>query len=494
MDPIFKKKYGYHRYSRPKRCVIYKKIDKSEKKLDLDVDEKYLFFHLFNKYITPSEWPMMEIQLPIDYTHLSYTCILMSYLAYKDRTQIIFPPGIHILMEETASEVGKIPFFVLYDEEEDALIIALRGSSCYDDFITDSMGDPVSYDGGKIHHGVFTTALYVYNLIKDKLIELNKQYNGFDALDASLIDESVSKNDPSDQNGQDNSTYSAVNKSKNRSHSSIHESTAAEQESDTYDETCDEKDNNKVFHKEKRNKQSEGEISHIEKQTEDTPTKPKTQSSEENEATKNNQNQTKIIITGHSLGAAVAAVVTYFFYKDVPKLNAKCICFAPPPTVSFNLWEITARFVTSFILEGDPVPFLSVQNIVKLTDRMFSKKRFRAITKFILKYLKKNAVESLSTEDLTIKLYPPGQMYLIRFHGKHRSKKKSQNFFGLESLKIQRQYDNVMLCQIYNPDYFANFIRNIRESNHSSKNYMKVLIRLEKLFQRMQRLEQSNAI
>lgn len=79
----------------------------------------------------------------------------------------------------------------------------------------------------------------------------------------------------------------------------------------------------------------------------------------------NDENKMKIIVTGHSLGAGVASIVAHLFKRKFPQLDVKCICFAPPPTVSFNLWEKSATYIKSFMIEGDMVPFLSVQNLIK---------------------------------------------------------------------------------------------------------------------------------
>ena len=194
--------------------------------------------------------------------------------------------------------------------------------------------------------------------------------------------------------------------------------------------------------------------------------------------------RTKIIITGHSLGASVAAVVAYLFREKFPELDVQCICFAPPPTISFNLWRTSGHYIKSFMIEGDVVPFLSVRNLLSISDIMFphqhSNKKFK---KFIISYLEKKSLEQFHVNKaLNEKLYPPGQMYLIRFTNdeedgffmKRKNKKKAEKVKG----------DKIQLCQILNPDYFSNLVKNIQENNHFVKNYMRLIIRLMHKFKR----------
>lgn len=200
--------------------------------------------------------------------------------------------------------------------------------------------------------------------------------------------------------------------------------------------------------------------------------------------------RTKIIITGHSLGASVAAVVAYLFREKFPELDVQCICFAPPPTLSFNVWRKIGKYVKSFMIEGDVVPFLSVRNLLTISDIMFphqhSNKKFK---KLIISYLEKKSLEKFHVNKaLSEKLYPPGQMYLIRFTDdneggiltlrkrikKLREKRKKRRNLDDDDIKD----DKIQLCQILNPDYFSNLVKNIQENNHAVKNYMRLIIRL----------------
>lgn len=74
------------------------------------------------------------------------------------------------------------------------------------------------------------------------------------------------------------------------------------------------------------------------------------------------KNNRRILITGHSLGAGVACILTEMLHKDYPALNVTCICFAPVAEFSANLVENSKYRITSFVVHGDFVPFLSLHN------------------------------------------------------------------------------------------------------------------------------------
>lgn len=287
----------------------------------------------------------------------------------------------------------KFHFFIVVDKEVNAIIISCRGSSCTDDFITDSMGNGVNFDGGQIHQGIFNTATYVFLRVQNTVIELNSRYNG-----------EVIKQENEDQIQSNNDKIE-------------------------------------------------------------------------------NPDKMKIIVTGHSLGAGVASMVAHLFKKELPQLDVRCICFAPPPTVSFDLWVKSTSYVKSFMIEGDMVPFLSVQNILKFSKILFPDDRF--VQRFVERYIKKMSIDEVSETFMKQKLYPPGELYLIRLPQTNPIKskiKKHQKLTKEEKNELRKKTfikpKNISLCQIYNPEYFLNFVKNIQESNHKCKNYIKAIIRI----------------
>lgn len=101
MYPYFKD----HQKSKKKKCYIYKRTDGTDKKLSLKVHRSFLLFRYFNNKIPESVSPLIPTIIPLKEMNLTYKCVLFSYLSYKDRTKIIFPPEIKIEYETFESDV-----------------------------------------------------------------------------------------------------------------------------------------------------------------------------------------------------------------------------------------------------------------------------------------------------------------------------------------------------------------------------------------------------
>jgi len=74
-------------------------------------------------------------------------------------------------------------------------------------------------------------------------------------------------------------------------------------------------------------------------------------------------------ITGHSLGAGTATLLGYFMRKTYPDLRV--IAISPPG--GFITWRLATEckgFVTSFVLDSDLVPRLSVNGLERLRDEV----------------------------------------------------------------------------------------------------------------------------
>lgn len=422
MDPVFIPKKGLLKLA--DTCLLYKKSNGKRKKLNLAVHQHSFLFYIFNHSIPPSTSPLIPTQLSDEQLRLAYHCVLMSYLAYEDRSKIDFPEDIIVVYEEYESDITKIPFFIAVDSEVNAIIIACRGSSCIDDFITDSMGNGINFDGGKIHQGEFNTASYVFLQSQNIILDLNKKYNHEDIIHRTVSQMNTTENL--------NNTTDAIQTSTNNNNNQEEE---------------EESDSNLFGMKE--------------------------------------EERMKIIVTGHSLGAGVAAVVAQLFRREFPQLDVQGICFAPPPTYSFNLWAKSADYIKSYMIEGDLVPFLSVQNIFKFSKVLFPDQNSKFVQKFIAKYLKKMSIDEVTETFMNEKLYPPGQCYLIRLpqtNPNKEKKEKHRHFTKSEKKEMKAKnlikHKNISICQIFNPDYFSNFVKNIQETNHKCKNYMKCIIRL----------------
>lgn len=72
-------------------------------------------------------------------------------------------------------------------------------------------------------------------------------------------------------------------------------------------------------------------------------------------------------LTGHSLGAGIAACLGFLLKSKFQQL--KCSCFSPPGcSISLNMAESSTNFITSYILDGDIIPRMSVESMKHLRE------------------------------------------------------------------------------------------------------------------------------
>ena len=154
-----------------------------------------------------------------------------------------------------------------------------------------------------------------------------------------------------------------------------------------------------------------------------------------------------VVITGHSLGAAVASVCAFRLRSRFPQM--RCVCFNPPGGVmSKALSEMSEPFCTSFIVGSDIISRLNLVNMSRLVDDMvlalarckkpkltvlfeiiFGRRRFRnnadtyyaadEISDEVLEILQRYIDTSLMhgkdiREDKEANLLPPGKAFFLR--------------------------------------------------------------------------------
>ncbi|KDD75293.1 hypothetical protein H632_c761p0, partial [Helicosporidium sp. ATCC 50920] len=77
----------------------------------------------------------------------------------------------------------------------------------------------------------------------------------------------------------------------------------------------------------------------------------------------------KVVVTGHSLGAAVACMLSFHLRERLDAVQ--CWAFCPPGgLMSWNLSRIAASFCTSVVVGKDVISRLSLNNLKRIVDEM----------------------------------------------------------------------------------------------------------------------------
>lgn len=262
-------------------------------------------------------------------------CTQLCQCSYMKPKKVIWPDEVgEPLLYKTESDVTRIPFFISNSDRLDMIFLVCRGTQCFDDLLTDLMGNCVEVCGGKMHQGVYDTATYIFYNCQNVLRKI----------------------------------------------------------------------------------------------------------SEEND-------RRQIVLTGHSLGAAVASCLCELIKQSIPYLNVSCIALAPPPTVDLGLWQTTRVSTKTFIFEGDCIPFLSLENVVNISVEILPTNAARVVNKFVHKRLKATAKGAY--RDLEqVQLCPPGELFLF----------------------VVDENGDAQLRKVQ-PDFFDRLVRGLAETNHFIQNY-----------------------
>lgn len=98
-------------------------------------------------------------------------------------------------------------------------------------------------------------------------------------------------------------------------------------------------------------------------------------------------------LTGHSLGAGTAAILSFMIRHKYPSL--KCSCFCPPGcTVSENMADECKDYLTSYVLDHDIVPRMSLTSLENLRNDMLDVIASLKVTK----HQATNASQDVGTE------------------------------------------------------------------------------------------------
>lgn len=321
-----------------------------------------LIFPQIFQSLPPSD-PTETIKIDKEYFKFCVYCCDLARNAYllNDKRELPKEVG-PIIYDQVSLAPGQVPFYVTNSDELDTIFIAIRGTYCYADFITDLTALPVNTNDGEMHVGVYIAAQICFYQVESLVLNLSASY----------------ANRP-------------------------------------------------------------------------------------------------IVVVGHSLGGAVADAVCRLFCKKAPHIKCRSIVFAPAASCSRTLYNNSLATTTTFIRLGDPIPFLSLENITKVLRSSISQTTAIALKNLCSKIVrnqrdrmkeirrmppdfnpfKNKAPPILPNEEETadgmclIPMYPPGKYYLFR-----------TNDEGIVSLH-----------NIPGPDYFGHFCNDLCEFNHTIAGY-----------------------
>jgi len=141
----------------------------------------------------------------------------------------------------------------------------------------------------------------------------------------------------------------------------------------------------------------------------------------------------ELVLTGHSLGAGVAALLATMI-NDEYNIPMHCYAFAPPCVLSLDLAQKSRSFISSFVLNDDMVPRLSYSSMEDLKNILLHlhkqsdsnlKRLFqvcsagntlgKSVTNRLSSYFGPDLEPDLSVEQknkvITMRLHPPGQIF-----------------------------------------------------------------------------------
>lgn len=175
----------------------------------------------------------------------------------------------------------------------------------------------------------------------------------------------------------------------------------------------------------------------------------------------------EIVMTGHSLGGAVAAMMAVLFNEEMIDLKVHAVCFAPVASFSKEVWDFTHKYIQTYINYGDLVPFISYYNTYHLPENSLPKIPREQLVNWCIRKINKHSKRPefrLLVDRYThpvlepFKLVPPGVSYLIRITDKKAA-----------TVELQTIEDNQV--------YFGQFVKNLSSLKHAMKLYKHSVIR-----------------
>ena len=184
-----------------------------------------------------------------------------------------------------------------------------------------------------------------------------------------------------------------------------------------------------------------------------------------------------LVVTGHSLGAAVASLISFNLLERFPEL--KCIVYNPPGGVMDpRLSDLSTRFCTSVVVGCDAISRLSIGNMRAIVDDMVlalarcKRPKMSIILDLLLGRRKdpatapptfcrigdvskevKVALENylrsseLHSETTDAKLYPPGKILFLRPLFEFTKKQSTENFDAIWIAKEDLMDEGILIMK-----------------------------------------------
>ena len=140
-----------------------------------------LTFNLFFKAIIDSlKDPVPCMKMKLSKENLKYYLLLATLaneVYHSPEKRNIPPEAGEIIFEDPNCSIDRTPYFILNCEAYDQIIVVIRGSYTFADFITDLKASADEIDGALIHSGVFSASNALFVRTEDLLVQFSKEHN-----------------------------------------------------------------------------------------------------------------------------------------------------------------------------------------------------------------------------------------------------------------------------------------------------------------------------
>jgi hypothetical protein len=294
-----------------------------------------------------------------------------NFKAILDLTGI--EPSDLLYVSYTSAAFGVLPYMVVLHRATRSVVVSIRGTVGFNDLITDLLGNPVDArdvlpewvkteigDSAPMHAhaGILSSTKAVLKDLQEKGL-----------LDAMMKTASGSLTGNSDKNGCTSGTSTSTNGG-NEQHGTPSAQTTAPKPSSSIPQRTKTaefvRQGSKIADKSASNNEILHRLRSLNEDDEVDLDLNRAQSVVDEAL--NNQGW-QVVITGHSLGAAVACMISFQLRQYFPTLQCYTYCI-PGGCVSPALAEVSKQFCTSVVVGCDAITRVSLPNTKKIVDDM----------------------------------------------------------------------------------------------------------------------------